>query len=265
VRKFIAVLLSVWISTAQVRIPGPGGTAPSAGSTIVIQHSVTQDNGPGGPIFPVDLGTTVHAAGDLVVVLIGITPGVNVSATPIGRVCDSTTNSTCISSGGDTFTNAGSFCWATTIFTCTAIWYTTVSANMRYFGVSFGAGGATSADETISVYDISGLTSNALDQTAGNNTTTPAGATFTTGTYTTTAANEIALAIFTDDNQCSTTSTATAGTGFTLGPKATACASNLALPEYQIYSGIQTGVTASFNTGNSNGNPHPAMMVATFK
>jgi hypothetical protein len=235
----------------------------SAGNTIVIQHVKTADSGTTGTVF-VDLGSVIHGVGDMLVV--GVTESIGTTGVPSITVCDATTNSTCNGVGTtDTFTAASSTCvWGSAQFTGAKLYYAVATnASVRYFG--FSTTGAN-VDETITIWDISGLPTGALDTTACNDTTTPAGASFVSSTYSTAAANEIAIALFGDDNNCSSSFTGTAGTGFTLTSLAgVSCSSMLGASETQIYTSIQSSVTAAINTGNSSGNAHTVLAAAIFK
>jgi hypothetical protein len=121
---------------------------------------------------------------------------------------------------------------------------------------------STNGDLSFTIFEVNGLATGAIDTTATAEVNSGASSA-TTGTYTTTAANEIVIGNVADDEQCLTGGSA--GTGFTLITQPS-CTSIGYYSEYQIYSSTQSGATASINfTGDDNSVVEIGFKVYTFK
>ena len=203
--------------------------------------------GSAGVIFPasttVASSATATTTGNLLVVAIRW-----------GNVnCAGETSTALMDTAGDTFTIVGSCAQppdGVAEFMFVAKNITGNAANVVI------ATGALSSFNTINVMEFSGLNhSTPLDQSAQGavNSTT-----VTSGSFTTTSANELLAACA---EFSSTGNTFTPQSGYTLS-SGSKDSQGVSQCQYQIVSAIQTGVTSSMTTGSSN---PAAIVVGTFK
>lgn len=251
------IFFHIWLLLAPHGMPWVGQyisfpftAAGGGGGTISLKHQVTVDGGTTATPAAIDVGGAA-AGGEAEIVAIAT------AGTTITSVKDCASSGACgtaLSSWTIMTQTSGTAANVTFAYTCNAV------ATSRWITVVLGS----SKDEVISVWQVGHtVTSSCQDKSA--TTSVASGATLTTSpAYTTSVANEFALALMADDANCGPSWTGTAGSGFTLGTAASACASMLGAPEYQIYTTTQTSVNATLTTGNSSGNPM-VMQVVTFE
>ena len=268
IRAFLILLLIFGQSTVNgpAKISGPATLpAPSTGSALVFKRSASFDSGTVASVSALDLGAPVSAAGDLVVLNFTEASAASPTIGTPTAVCDSTTSGTCTSSAS-TYTFGATTCQPPgSGYSCTTIaWTCNAAANVRYFSATLNSS-ATAVDETVTIMDVKhNVTSGCADAQPTGTISSSMPSTLTSNSYSTSVANEIAIAVYGDDNNCGPSWTGSFGSGFTLTAIASACSSMLGASEYQIYTSTQSGVTASFTAGNSAGNP-VSMRVTTFE